>query len=136
MQCCECKWLYGCVGVCGVVLCYVVIYDFDSVMLCEFGDLLLILWCFEVDDILFYFCMGGIMGLLKIVICWYGNEVVNVWSVGQVVGVGMGLGKIVFCGLLLFYVNVVLVIGLVLFLCGVYVVLGMLQGYCGDGVVK
>lgn len=51
-------------------------------MVCEFGVMLVFLCVFKVGDIFLYFCIGGIIGLFKIVMCSYGNEVVNVWVVG------------------------------------------------------
>ncbi|MCW5136954.1 acyl-CoA synthetase [Burkholderia cenocepacia] len=136
MQRRECKRLHGRAGVRGAVPRHVAIHDFDSAMSRESGDSLLIPRRFEADDISSYFCTGGTTGLPKIAIRRHGNEVANAWSVGQVVGAGMGPGKTVFCGLPLFHVNAVLATGLVPFSRGAHVVLGTPQGYRGDGVVK
>lgn len=132
----ECKRLHGRAGLRGAVPRHIAIHDFDAAMARESDDALLASRRFEADDISSYFCTGGTTGLPKIAIRRHGNEVANAWSVGQVVGAGMGPGKTVFCGLPLFHVNAVLATGLVPFSRGAHVVLGTPQGYRGDGVVK
>jgi fatty-acyl-CoA synthase len=83
-----------------------------------------------------YFCTGGTTGLPKIAMRSHGNEVANAWSTAQVLGDGIGPGKVVFCGLPLFHVNGVLVTGLLPFSRGAHVILGTPQGYRGDGVIQ
>ncbi|WP_269506988.1 acyl-CoA synthetase [Burkholderia sp. IMCC1007] len=136
MQRRECKRLHGRAEVRGAVPRRIDIYDFDHAMGRESGDSLLNQRTGEADDISSYFCTGGTTGLPKIAIRRHGNEVANAWSVGQVVGSGMGPGKVIFCGLPLFHVNAVLATGLVPFSLGAHVVLGTPQGYRGEEVVK
>lgn len=74
-------------------------------------------WVIYLDDVVFYFYIGGIIGMLKLVLYSYFNEVVMVEIMG--LNVDYGVDDVLFCGLLLFYVNGVMVIGLVFFYCGV-----------------
>jgi fatty-acyl-CoA synthase len=86
-------------------------------------------------DLSSYFCTGGTTGTPKIAMRCHANEVANAWSVSQVLGDGMGVGKTLFCGLPMFHVNAVLVTGLAPFSCGAHVILGTPQGWRGDGVI-
>lgn len=91
---------------------------------------------FSPDDASSWFCTGGTTGLPKIAMRTHRNEVFNAWSAAEFLGGGVGLGKVVFCGLPLFHVNGVLVTGLVPFSRGAHVILGTPQGYRGTNVVK
>lgn len=86
------------------------------------------------DDLASFFCTGGTTGLPKIAMRTHSNEVANAWSVGQVMGTGMQVGKTLFCGLPMFHVNAVIVTGLVPFSRGAHVVLGTPQGWRTDGL--
>lgn len=136
MQRRECKRLHGSAGVRAAVPASIQIRDFTHAVARESGDELISRRQFKADDFSSWFCTGGTTGLPKIAMRCHGNEVANAWSVGQVVGAGIGPGKTVFCGLPLFHVNAVLATGLLPFSRGAHVVLGTPQGYRGDGVVK
>jgi fatty-acyl-CoA synthase len=90
---------------------------------------------FSPDDASSWFCTGGTTGLPKLAMRTHGNEVANARSTAQLLGDGIGVGKVVFCGLPLFHVNAALVTGLVAFSRGAHVILGTPQGYRGPGVV-
>jgi fatty-acyl-CoA synthase len=87
------------------------------------------------DDFSSFFCTGGTTGTPKIAMRRHANEVANAWSVGQVLGDGIGAGKTLFCGLPMFHVNAVLVTGLLPFSRGAHVILGTPQGWRGEGVI-
>jgi fatty-acyl-CoA synthase len=87
------------------------------------------------DDFSSFFCTGGTTGTPKIAMRRHANEVANAWSVGQVLGDGIGPGKTLFCGLPMFHVNAVLVTGLLPFSRGAHVILGTPQGWRGEGVI-
>lgn len=86
------------------------------------------------DDLSSFFCTGGTTGMPKIAMRTHANEVANAWSVGQVLGSGIGEGKTLFCGLPMFHVNAVLVTGLLPFSRGAHVLLGTPQGWRAEGI--
>ncbi|WP_206957757.1 acyl-CoA synthetase [Trinickia acidisoli] len=132
----EARRLHGRRGVRGAVPAFIDIHDFTRSMARESGSALMSQRRIDADDFSSYFCTGGTTGLPKVAMRRHGNEVANAWSVGEVVGSGIGPGKTIFCGLPLFHVNAVLATGLVPFSRGAHVVLGTPQGYRGEGVVK
>ncbi|MDP3738621.1 MAG: AMP-binding protein, partial [Hyphomonadaceae bacterium] len=136
MQRREIKRLHGRSGIRGVVPATIQIHDFNRGRKAQTGSRLNSGRRFSAEDHSSYFCTGGTTGLPKIAMRRHGNEVANAWSVGQLMGDGIGAGKVVFCGLPLFHVNGVLVTGLVPFSKGAHVILGTPQGYRGAGVVK
>ena len=83
-----------------------------------------------------WFATGGTTGLPKLAMRTHGNEVANAWSVSQVVGDGIGPGKVMLCGLPMFHVNAVLVTGLMPFSRGAHVVLATPEGYRAPGLVS
>lgn len=132
----EALRLLGPQGVHGAVPVSVRIHDFNSAIQAQRGDGLNSRRHIAAQDASSYFCTGGTTGLPKIAMRTHGNEVANAWSTAQVLGEGIGPGKVVFCGLPLFHVNGVLVTGLLPFSRGAHVVLGTPQGYRGDGVIQ
>jgi fatty-acyl-CoA synthase len=136
MQYREARRLHGRGEVRGAVPAFIQVHDFARSIRGESGNALMSQRRIEAEDFSSYFCTGGTTGLPKIAMRRHGNEVANAWSVGQVVGDGIGPGKTIFCGLPLFHVNAVLATGLVPFSRGAHVVLGTPQGYRGEGVVK
>lgn len=136
MQKNEALGLLGPQGVHGAVPMSVRIHDFNSAIQAQRADGLNSRRHIAAQDASSYFCTGGTTGLPKIAMRTHGNEVANAWSTAQVLGAGIGPGKVVFCGLPLFHVNGVLVTGLLPFSRGAHVVLGTPQGYRGDGVIQ
>lgn len=132
----EALRLLGPQGVHGAVPMSVRIHDFNSAIQAQRADGLNSRRHIAAHDASSYFCTGGTTGLPKIAMRTHGNEVANAWSTAQVLGEGIGPGKVVFCGLPLFHVNGVLVTGLLPFSRGAHVVLGTPQGYRGDGVIQ
>lgn len=132
----EALRLHGLSGVAAALPRGVHAHDFNSSIRRERGDQLRSRRVIQADDYSSFFCTGGTTGTPKIAMRRHGNEVANVWSAGQFLGSGVGIGKNIFCGLPLFHVNGVLVTGLLPFSKGAHVVLGTPQGYRGDGVVK
>ncbi|CAJ0860383.1 Long-chain-fatty-acid--CoA ligase [Ralstonia sp. LMG 32965] len=132
----EAVRLLGPQGVHGAVPMSVRIHDFSSAIQAQRADGLNSRRHIAAHDASSYFCTGGTTGLPKIAMRTHGNEVANAWSTAQVLGEGIGPGKVVFCGLPLFHVNGVLVTGLLPFSRGAHVVLGTPQGYRGDGVIQ
>ncbi|MEX3939940.1 acyl-CoA synthetase [Paraburkholderia sp. BR10937] len=131
----EIERLHGSDGLRGAVPPGIVIHDLNNAI-CEYpSDHLSKGRSFSRDDTSSYFCTGGTTGLPKLAMRTHGNEVANAWSTAQVLGDGIGPGKVVFCGLPLFHVNGVLVTGLLPFSRGAHVILGTPQGYRGEGVV-
>lgn len=128
--------LLGPQGVHGAVPMSVRIHDFNSAIEAQRADGLNSGRHIAAQDASSYFCTGGTTGLPKIAMRTHGNEVANAWSTAQVLGGGIGPGKVVFCGLPLFHVNGVLVTGLLPFSKGAHVVLGTPQGYRGEGVIQ
>ncbi|WP_322083355.1 acyl-CoA synthetase [Burkholderia sp. BCC1972] len=131
----EVERLHGSAALRGAVPDDIRIHSLNSAVADHRGDRLNSDRCFSADDVSSFFCTGGTTGLPKIAMRRHGNEVANAWSTAQVLGDGIGPGKVVFCGLPLFHVNGVLVTGLLPFSRGAHVVLGTPQGYRGDGVV-
>lgn len=136
MQKNEVLRLLGPQGVHGAVPMSVRIHDFNSAIQAQRADGLNSRRHIAAHDASSYFCTGGTTGLPKIAMRTHGNEVANAWSTAQVLGQGIGPGKVVFCGLPLFHVNGVLVTGLLPFSRGAHVVLGTPQGYRGDGLIQ
>jgi fatty-acyl-CoA synthase len=91
---------------------------------------------FSPSDISSWFATGGTTGLPKLAMRTHGNEVANAWSVSQVIGDGIGPGKVLLCGLPMFHVNAVLVTGLVPFSLGAHVVMATPEGYRAPGLVS
>ena len=91
---------------------------------------------FSPSDTSSWFATGGTTGLPKLAMRTHGNEVANAWSVSQVIGEGIGPGKVLLCGLPMFHVNAVLVTGLVPFSRGAHVVLATPEGYRSRGLVS
>lgn len=127
---------HGRFGLRGAVPVTIQIHDFNRERAGQVANRLNSGRRFSPDDHSSYFCTGGTTGLPKIAMRRHGNEVANAWSTAQLLGNGVGPGKVVFCGLPLFHVNGVLVTGLVPFSKGAHVILGTPQGYRGNGVVK
>jgi fatty-acyl-CoA synthase len=115
---------------------HVTVHDFSAAVRAQEAGALVSGRRFSPSDASSWFCTGGTTGLPKLAMRTHGNEVANAWSVGQALGDGIGVRKVIFCGLPLFHVNAVLVTGLVPFSRGAHVVLGTPQGYRGPGVVK
>ncbi|RQR27782.1 acyl-CoA synthetase [Burkholderia sp. Bp9143] len=136
MQRRECRRLHGRNDVRGAVPAHIEIHDFATSIARESGASLGSRREFDANDLSSFFCTGGTTGLPKIAMRRHGNEVANAWSMGQVLGTGIGPGKTLFCGLPLFHVNAAMVTGLVPFSRGAHVVLGTPQGYRGDGVIS
>ncbi|MGM3276691.1 acyl-CoA synthetase [Ralstonia sp. 24A2] len=132
----EALRLLGPQGLHGAVPTSVRIHDFNSAVQAQRADGLNSGRRIAAQDASSYFCTGGTTGLPKIAMRSHGNEVANAWSTSQVLGDGIGPGKVVFCGLPLFHVNGVLVTGLLPFSKGAHVVLGTPQGYRGEGVIQ
>jgi fatty-acyl-CoA synthase len=91
---------------------------------------------FSPADASSWFATGGTTGLPKLAMRTHGNEVANAWSVSQVIGDGIGPGKVLLCGLPMCHVNAVLVTGLVPFSRGAHVVLATPEGYRAPGLVS
>ncbi|MEX3936134.1 acyl-CoA synthetase [Paraburkholderia phymatum] len=131
----EVERLHGSTALRDAVPAEIEIHDFNSAICGQPSDRLKSGRRFSEQDASSYFCTGGTTGLPKIAMRRHGNEVANAWSTAQVLGEGMGPGKVVFCGLPLFHVNGVLVTGLLPFSTGAHVILGTPQGYRGEGLV-
>lgn len=112
------------------------VHEFDRLLDQQATTGLLSTHVIRPDDLSSYFCTGGTTGTPKIAMRTHGNEVANAWSVGCVLGEGIGPGKTLFCGLPLFHVNAVLVTGLLPFSRGAHVLLGTPHGYRGEGVLQ
>lgn len=114
---------------------HLVAHDFASGIAAQPADRLVSGRTIAADDLSSFFCTGGTTGLPKIAMRRHRNEVANAWSVAQVLGDGMAVGKTLFCGLPMFHVNAVLVTGLLPFSRGAHVLIGTPQGWRGDGVI-
>ncbi|MCH9826299.1 MAG: acyl-CoA synthetase [Gammaproteobacteria bacterium] len=112
------------------------VHDFHTELARESGSRLNSERRIRGDEIASYFCTGGTTGSPKIATRTHRNEIADTWATGSVVDDGVGLGKVVYCGLPLFHVNATLVTGLLPFLKGAHVVLGSPQGYRGEGVIE
>lgn len=111
------------------------VHDFETAIARQPADHLVSRRVIVPDDLSSFFCTGGTTGAPKIAMRRHRNEVANAWSVGEVLGGGIGVGKTVFCGLPMFHVNAVLVTGLLPFSRGAHVLLGTPQGWRGEGVL-
>ncbi len=127
---------HGVRGVRGAVPKRIAIHDLTRSLAREDARALASRRRFSPDDASSWFCTGGTTGLPKLAMRTHGNEVANASSLAELLGGGIGVGKVIFCGLPLFHVNAVLVTGLVPFSRGAHVILGTPQGYRGAGVVK
>jgi len=127
---------HGVLGIRGALPPRVRVHDFNSSIRREEPKRLVSGRRFSASDASSWFCTGGTTGLPKLAMRTHGNEVFNAWSTAQLMGGGIGSGKVVFCGLPLFHVNAALVTGLLPFSRGAHVLIGTPQGYRGPGVVK
>jgi fatty-acyl-CoA synthase len=110
------------------------IVDFRAEMQSQASDRLIAARRIGRDDRSSYFCTGGTTGLPKIAVRTHGSEVLDAWSVSQVLGSAPS-PRTFLCGLPLFHVNAQLVTGLLPWMRGDHVVIGTPEGYRGKGVI-
>jgi fatty-acyl-CoA synthase len=115
---------------------HVAVHDFGAAIEGEEPSALASGRVFSPSDTSSWFATGGTTGLPKLAMRTHGNEVANSWSVSQVIGDGIGPGKVLLCGLPMFHVNAVLVTGLVPLSRGAHVVLATPEGYRAPGLVS